>query len=620
MWALRRVSVPLRSHCFGMGISHACCAKLETPTACNGDEAGVFDSPLIRFLCLKKNYRYQTDNVSLRFNVGSRELSSQADAKSIGEEGDLEDGFSELETTAAGGIQDSHIDGEKNDVNSEAELSDDDFGDTAQNELEESETDPTKKSSPRKRVESALFKAIMNAPSFSVYTALDQWVKEGKDLSQAEILQAMLNLRKRQMYGQALQLSGWIEANKKHDFVERDYASRLDLIAKVSGIQKAEQYIQQIPKSFRGEVVYRTLLANFVLKNNVKKAEELFYKMKDLEFPITSFACEQLLLLYKRLDKKKIADILLLMEKENVKPSLFGYKILIDTKGMSNDIIGMDQIVETMKADGFEPNLWIQAALAKYYTLGGHTEKAEALLMEMEGGNLKENRRACSFLLPLYAVLGKADEVGRIWNLCKSNPKLEECMAAIEAWGRLEKIEEAEAVFDRTLKTWKRLSSKFYISLLHVYVNHKMLTKGKDLVKRMADSGCQIGPVTWDALVKLYVDVGEVEKADSLLQKATQQSQMKPLYNSYLTIMDQYAKRGDVHNSEKIFHKMRLAGYTARLRHFQALIQAYINAKVPAYGMRDRMKADNIFPNKALANQLAQVDAFRNTAVSELFD
>ena len=86
-----------------------------------------------------------------------------------------------------------------------------------------------------------------------------------------------------------LQLSEWLEAKKQLDFIDRDYASRLDLIAKVRGLQKAEYYIQSVPKSFRGEVIYRTLLANCVAAYNLKKAEEVFNKMKDLEFPITLF-------------------------------------------------------------------------------------------------------------------------------------------------------------------------------------------------------------------------------------------------------------------------------------------------------------------------------------------
>ncbi|THF95155.1 hypothetical protein TEA_020336 [Camellia sinensis var. sinensis] len=415
----------------------------------------------------------------------------------------------------------------------------------------------------------------------------------------------------------SIELSEWLESTKQLDFVERDYASRLDLIAKVRGLQKAENYIEKIPKSSRGEVIYRTLLANCVSANDVKKTEEVFNKMRDLEFPITCFACNQLLILYRRFNKKKIADVLLLMEKENVKPTLFTYKFLIETKGQSNEITGMDQIFETMKADGIEPDLDTHAILAKHYVSGGLNEKAEAVLKEMEGDNIKEKRWACRALLPLYASLGKSDEVGRIWKVCESNPKLEECMAAILAWGKLKKIEEAEAVFDRMSKTWKRLSSKHYCTLLKVYADNKMLNKGKDLVKRMVDSGSRIDPLTLDALVRLYVGAGEVEKADSILQKAIQQSQMKPMFGSYMSILDQYAKRGDIHNSEKMFHRMRQVGFVARLPQFQALLQAYVNAKAPAYGIRERMKADNVFPNKVVAGQLAQVE---HSASVEVFN
>ncbi|GFY84703.1 similar to PENTATRICOPEPTIDE REPEAT 596 [Actinidia rufa] len=184
----------------------------------------------------------------------------------------------------------------------------------------------------------------------------------------------------------------------------------------------------------------------------------------------------------------------------------------------------------------------------------------------MEGDNIKEHRWACHALLLLYAALRKADEVGRVWKVCESNPKVDECLAAIESWGKLNKVEETKA--------------------------------GKNLVKRMDDSGFRISPFTWDALVKLYVEAGEVEKADSILQKANHQNQMMPIFSSYMAIMDQYAKRGDIHNSEKMLHRMWQAEWV----------------------YRERMKADNIFPNKAVAGQLAQVDVFQRMVVSDLLD
>ncbi|KAK7290773.1 hypothetical protein RIF29_05451 [Crotalaria pallida] len=583
-----------------MGYSfRASCVK-PLPITCMEDEPGIFDSepPQVRhsgFLSLKTFYH--SGHASPKFNVTRRELSSQADANNSKEEdGDLEDGFSEL-----GDVEEP------------------------QNELELSDTetdDPTEQESSRGRTESELFNEIFNKPpGHSFCSALDKWVEEGKKLSREEISRAMFILRKRKMFGRALLLSEWLESKKQLEFDESDYASRVDLIAKWCGLKMAENYIETIPESFRGEIIYQTLLANSVSQNNLKKAEEIFDKMKDLDFPVTGFVCDQLLLMYNRKDKKKIVDVLLMMENKNIQPSPFTYKILIDAKGQSNDIAGMEQIVESMKAEGIEPDIGTKKVLARHYISAGLLGNAETLLKEMEGEDLEKNRWVCKVLILLYANLAKADEVGRIWKLCESDPYFEECLVAIEAWGKLKKIDEAEAVFEMMSKKWK-LSSRYCSVLLKVYADNKMLTKGKDLIKRMTDSGCPIGlsPLTWDALVRLHVQAGEVDKACSVLQIALARSQVKPLFSTYITILELYAKKGDVHNSEFIFFKMKQHGYTTRTRQYQLLIEAYINAKRPAYGIRDRMKSENVVPNKIMANQLLLVDRFRKNAVPDLLD
>lgn len=618
MWALRRALNPMRGNC--NVVARCCRMNLHVASSsidngeCHYEEAGINRS----FIPSKS---VSCGPISLRSFVWSRNLSSQVGQKSTDKEDDLEDGFSDLEEPPESAEVNDGSDKEDKELMSEGELSEesDEAADNSLGLLDVESTSSEVKGPRRRTLYSPLFKTIMDSPRQSLTSALNKWAEEGKPLGREEISSAMLNLRKRRLYVTALQFTEWLEANGHIDFIERDYASHLDLIAKVSGLQKAEKYIEKIPESFRSEVVYRTLLANCAGAVNVKKAEEVFNKIRDLGFPISAFACNQLLLLYKRLDRKKIADVLLMMEKENVKPTLFTYKILIDTKGRANDISGMEQIVETMKAEGVEPDIMTQAMVARYYIFAGLNEKAEAALKEMEGDDFKENRNVCKVLLPLYAALGKVDDVGRVWKVCEANPRLDECLAAIEAWDKLGQIETAEEVFENISKKWK-LSSKYYNAMLKVYANNKLLTKGKELVKRMSNSGCRIGPLTWDALVKLYVEAGEVDKADSILQKAAQQNQNRLLLSSYMAVMDHYSNRGDVHNAEKIFHRLRQVGYIGRMRQYQSLLQAYVNAKTPAYGFRERMKADNMFPNKALAAQLAAIDAFKKTPFSELLD
>ncbi|KAI7740824.1 hypothetical protein M8C21_020144 [Ambrosia artemisiifolia] len=591
MWAIRRASVRIRSQPLPSITIHACDAKFDTSSSYTGNIGfGGPSPPISDGSLLLRNFSFQARGSQSLF-IGYHSFSSQAGSESEKElikEADMSESESESENEL--GLLDTE------------------------------EGIAETKGRERKGL-SGLCKVVVessSAPS-NVKNALDKWVEEGHELSRSEISHAMFELRRRRMYGKALQLSEWLESQESIEISERDYASRVDLIAKVRGMQKAESYIEKIPESFKGEIVYRTLLANCVLNNDTKKAENVFNKMKDLNLPVTVFACNQLLLLYKRTDKKKIADVLLLMEKENVKPSLFTYRLLIETKGMVHDITGMEQVLETMKAEGLEPDLRLQSALARQYVYAGMNEKARDVLKEMEGSNLNENRGVCSSLLQIYASLGSVDDVKRVWEAC-NNPRLEECMNAIEAFGKLKKVEEAEAVFDLMTKKWNRLSAKYYTSMLKVYANNKMLVKGKEIVKQMSESGCRLGPWTWDALVKLYIESGEIEKADSILNKASKQLSMKPLFSTYMLLLDQYAKKGDVHNAEKIFYKMRQVGYVSRYRQYDSLLQAYINAKAPVYGFRERLRADNIFPSKTLAERLVLVDAFKKTAVSDLLD
>ena len=174
-----------------MGTARAACIKL-TPNIVVKDESGIIESSQRTYdSFLPSKVFYHSEHSPLKFMVLSRELSSQADAKSTKE--DLEDGFSELETPAE----------ERDELISESELSDDEDV-----EGPETEIDPTGEKSPRKRAQSELFKAIMNAPGLSVHTALDKWVEDGKEITRSEVATTMINLRRRQMYGRALQVNG----------------------------------------------------------------------------------------------------------------------------------------------------------------------------------------------------------------------------------------------------------------------------------------------------------------------------------------------------------------------------------------------------------------------------
>ncbi|KAG0542179.1 hypothetical protein BDA96_02G080700 [Sorghum bicolor] len=453
-----------------------------------------------------------------------------------------------------------------------------------------------------------LFQTVLDASTSALVPILDTWLKAGNRLESDQVNMALFHLRKQRMYNKALKFMEWIDRRKLLNFEERDYASHLDLVARNHGIEAAEKYIERVPEAFRSEVLYETLLVNCVCRDDAQKAEQVFNEIRELSLPLTVSACNQMLLLYKRVSRNKVVDILKLMENENIKPSLFTYKLMIDLKGRSNDTLGMESVLNLMKENGFEPDFGIQTMVAKFYLSGDLAEKAEEVTNAMEV-YVNANRHAIRALLDLYAILGRPDDVERIWNLC-TEPKLEDFLAAIKAWGKLGHIESAEETFDALVKTSPKLTSKYFNAMLYVYAENELLDKGKKFIERMSLDGCPSSPLTWDAVVKLYVNSGELAKADSFLANVTEDNPDRyPLFRSYVILLKAFAEKGDIHNAEKIFNRLKQTSYPARTLPYNLLLAAYANAQVTPYGFRERMKADKYSPSKSQIERLNRLDS-----------
>lgn len=173
---------------------------------------------------------------------------------------------------------------------------------------------------------------------------------------------------------------------------------------------RAEKYMNSVPKPFKGLALYQTYLTICIQALNLKKAEETYEKIKN-EFTLTEFTCNQMIMLYKKIEKWKIADVLASMEEKGVKPTMFTYGLLVDAKVHQGDVAGMEQILEMMKTDGVEPDMYIKYCVAKQYCVTGNKAKAEAIAKEIEGENLEANREAWATVIRLYGELGWADEV-----------------------------------------------------------------------------------------------------------------------------------------------------------------------------------------------------------------
>lgn len=204
----------VRNREISLGSFRAGCARVESATcylkndARSAEPAPVFSDQFVSF----KRYHHKKCEPFKIYN-GRHQFSSHAGMKTSDDEDDLEDGFSELETAAsANEVQASKAPCESdNGLTSESEISDADSDDEVsglKNELELSDTvaEGSKKKLEPKRDCIRLLKTIMNAPGLSIKSVLDKWVEDGNEVDKSDIMILNSNLRKRKMYGRALQV------------------------------------------------------------------------------------------------------------------------------------------------------------------------------------------------------------------------------------------------------------------------------------------------------------------------------------------------------------------------------------------------------------------------------
>lgn len=206
-----------RGHALRFGGPRASAAASEV--FCGELEHGVDNHghcSIIPITIIQPKRFYQRPSFPTKFSFGAQCFSSQAGTKSGGDEDDLEDGFSELETPLENETAAGNNVGEEaaEDLISEPELSDtdsaDDLSEAASDVLDLSDDEPSdmssKKVAQKKTFGSPLFKVMMESPRQSINSAIDKWVEEGNMLGRTEMSVAMLNLRKRRMFGRALQV------------------------------------------------------------------------------------------------------------------------------------------------------------------------------------------------------------------------------------------------------------------------------------------------------------------------------------------------------------------------------------------------------------------------------
>ncbi|XP_050207332.1 pentatricopeptide repeat-containing protein At2g20710, mitochondrial-like [Mercurialis annua] len=396
-------------------------------------------------------------------------------------------------------------------------------------------------------------------PSISVIPVIEKWLEEGKAIKQTELQKFIKQLRKYRRYGHALQISEWMTDQGSYQLSPGDVAIRIDLISKVHGVEKAEEYFDSIPDTSRTLQVYGSLLNCYAHSKNLEKAEAIFQKMKELRFLKTSLSYNVMLSLYSRIGKyEKLDPLMKEMQENGVSCDMYSYNIRLNAYVISSDIDEMEKLLMKMEVDPeITMDFHAYVVAANGYLKAGLIDKALTMLKRSEQLVNGSNRRfAYEVLITLHTAARNKADVYRIWNKLKNIGRFlnSSYLHMISSLVKLDDIDGAEKIWEE----WNSGKVLFDIRIpnlmINAYSKKGAFDKAESFINKIIESGNKPDGASWNYLAVGYNERDQMEKAVETMRKAISASKLgwKPSLPTLSSCIWYLKRQGDVKSAEEL--------------------------------------------------------------------
>ncbi|WJX69256.1 hypothetical protein P8452_53528 [Trifolium repens] len=431
-------------------------------------------------------------------------------------------------------------------------------------------------------------------PRTSITPILNQWVEQGREVTQPVLHRIITRLANYRRFSHALQVSEWMSNNSKNDLSPGDIAKRLNLISKVHGLEQAEKFFKGIPEPKIGFKIYAALLNCYAEHKSLEEAEDTMEKIKKLR-PVHVTVCYNMMLkLYAQKGKHEKLDRLFQEMKEKDICNGASYTIRLNAYVNSRDIEGMEKLLMQMETDPMATVDWYTySTAANGYMKVGIVEKALAMMKKSEHSvNDQTRRTAYESLLTMYAAIGKKDEVYRLWNRCKNirNSFNSSYLCMLSSLVKLDDIEGAEKI----LQEWESRNTIFDIRIpnmmITAYCKRGLFDKAESYIKRLLDDGKKLDGSTWDRLSSAYHTDNAMEKAVQSLKKVALGSRRgwKPNLVTLRACIKYLKEKFDVEQALEILKLFKENGHISATTYDRLV--SYVHGEIPDAEAMDLIK------------------------------
>ncbi|KAL5715527.1 hypothetical protein ACHQM5_017335 [Ranunculus cassubicifolius] len=393
-------------------------------------------------------------------------------------------------------------------------------------------------------------------PKAAIAPIIDQWIQEGNSIKDEELVSIIKSLKLSKRFNHALQISQWMGNQLSGSYI----AGRLDLIARVHGIEKAEEYFDIIPKESRTFPVYLSLLNCYVRGKCVEKAETLMPHKLKLGFTWKISVYHGMLNLYSQVKEyEKFDSLVKEMEEKGIRPNKLTFRLQLHAYASLSNFDMMENYLQMMEADAnFSMDWKCYAIAANIYIKYNLIDKALVLLKKSE--ELINERNGYEHLLTYYATTNRKEELYRFWNQLKLSNKLSNTTYRfmISSLIKLDDIAGAEQILEEWYSEHKTYDFRVPKLLLAAYCKCGHMGKAEILINRAMEKR-KPSAYTWEMLASGYIESDQIRKAaDSVKQGYfANRPWWKPNHKILATCLGYLKEQGDAEKSEEF---VRLLG------------------------------------------------------------
>ncbi|GLT94361.1 hypothetical protein SLE2022_121060 [Rubroshorea leprosula] len=337
----------------------------------------------------------------------------------------------------------------------------------------------------------------LRLPKRSATHVIERWVGEGNRLSISELRDISKELRKSQRYKHALEISEWMLTHKKFELSDSDYATRIDLMTKVFGIDAAERYFEDLPLSAKTSETYTALLHSYAGARLTEKAEELYERIKGSNLSFTAVTYNEMMTLYISVGQvEKVSSIVEDLKRQKVAPDVFTYNLWISSCAATLNVDEVRRILSEMSSDSGSDDAWARyIKLVNVYITANRLVNAESSSPIEAGKGISQREWITyDFLVILYAGLGNKDKIDQIWNslrMTKQKMMSRNFVCILSSYLMLGRWKEVGEVIDQ----WKQSSTTDFDTsacnrLLSTLADVGLADKANDFHKLLIQRNC----------------------------------------------------------------------------------------------------------------------------------